>query len=64
MPFITFEMIEGRTPEQKRKLMEEITALCVNVLDVPADRVHIFFEDLKKDQYARGGKFVSDIEAK
>lgn len=64
MPFITIEMIEGRTPEQKRKLMEGITNLVMETLDVPADKVFIFIEDLKKDHYARGGKFVSDTETK
>lgn len=62
MPFITIEMIEGRTPEQKRKLMEGITNLVVETLDVPADKVFVFIEDLKKDHYARGGKFASDTD--
>lgn len=64
MPFITIEMIEGRSPEQKRQLMEGVTKLFTETLQIPEDRVFIFFEDLKKDHYARGGKFVSDTENK
>lgn len=64
MPFITIKLLEGRTQEQKRKLMEGITHLCMETIDVPKEKVFIFFEDLKKDSYAPQGEFVSDREAK
>jgi len=60
MPFITIEMVEGRTPEQKRELVEKITKVVSETVNVPADRVFIFLEDLKKDHYAKGGKLLSD----
>nr|WP_268928813.1 2-hydroxymuconate tautomerase [Microaerobacter geothermalis] len=60
MPFVTIELLEGRTPEQKRELMEKITKVVCETVNVPAERVHVFIEDLKKDHYAVAGKFMSD----
>ena len=62
MPFITIEMVEGRTPEQKRELVEKITQVVSEVVDVPKERVFIFLEDLKKDHYAKAGKLLIDQE--
>jgi len=62
MPFITIEMVEGRTPEQKRELVERITQVVSEVVDVPKERVFIFLEDLKKDHYAKSGKLLIDQE--
>lgn len=60
VPFITIELLEGRTHEQKKELMEKITSVVTETLNVPADRVFIFIEDLKADHYARGGVFASE----
>ncbi|WP_339060843.1 2-hydroxymuconate tautomerase [Tepidibacillus marianensis] len=62
MPFITIEMVEGRTPEQKRELVEKITKVVAETVNVPEERVFIFLEDLKKDHYAKGGKLLIDQE--
>ncbi|MFV9510372.1 2-hydroxymuconate tautomerase [Tepidibacillus sp. LV47] len=62
MPFVTIEMIEGRTPEQKRELVEKITKVVAETVNVPEERVYVFIEDLKKDHFARGGKLVIDQE--
>lgn len=62
MPFITIEMVEGRTPEQKRELVEKITKVVSETVNVPPERVFIFLEDLKKDHYAKNGKLLIDHE--
>jgi len=61
MPFVTIEMVEGRTPEQKRELVEKITKVVMETVDVPAERVYVFLEDLKKDHFASGGKLRSEV---
>jgi 4-oxalocrotonate tautomerase len=60
MPFITIEMREGRTMEQKRKLTAEITRVVSEICEVPEDRVWIFIEDLKPDAFGKGGKLLLD----
>lgn len=60
MPFITVEMVEGRSLEQKRELVEKITKVVAETVNVPEERVYVFIEDLKKDNFARSGKLLID----
>ena len=60
MPFITVEMLEGKTKEQKRQLIERMTDVACETLGVDASKVFIFIEDLEKDNYGKNGKMFSD----
>ncbi|WP_018131712.1 2-hydroxymuconate tautomerase [Effusibacillus pohliae] len=60
MPFITIEMKEGRTLEQKRRLAAEVTKVVCEICEVPADRVYVFIEDLKSDAFGKAGKLMID----
>lgn len=59
MPFIHVEILEGVSTEQKQQLVKEMTDSFVRIAGAPRERVFIFFEDLKRDNYARGGSLVS-----
>jgi 4-oxalocrotonate tautomerase len=48
-------MIEGRTVEQKRKLVQEITRVSVEVLGGSPDSVDILITDVKRENWATGG---------
>lgn len=61
MPFITVKVLEGKTTEQKKQLVERMTAVVTETFDVSQDAVYIFFEDLKKDDYGKHGKLYSNI---
>ncbi|MFC3884806.1 2-hydroxymuconate tautomerase [Bacillus songklensis] len=63
MPFITVKVLEGKTKEQKRELVEKMTELVSQTFEVEKDRVFIFIEDLQKDNYGKQGKLFSDLEA-
>jgi 4-oxalocrotonate tautomerase len=60
MPHITVELIEGRTIEQKRKLVEGITQVVVDSLKVPPEAVAISLQDKKREDLAKAGKLYSD----
>ncbi len=60
MPLVTIKILEGRTIEQKRNMVKDITeALVKNIGCAPAT-VHIDILDLKKENIADGGKLLSD----
>jgi 4-oxalocrotonate tautomerase len=60
MPTIIVEADEGRTIEQKRQLVKDITdAVCKN-FKVPADAVTIFIHEGKKENRGKAGKLASD----
>ena len=60
MPAYHIEMMEGRTLDQKKKLVEAITRVTVEVLGVKPDSVDILIADIKRENWATGGKLWSD----
>lgn len=60
MPTYHVEMMEGRTLEQKRKLVEEITRVSVEVLGGSAESVDVILTDIKRENWATGGMLWSD----
>lgn len=61
MPFIRVDMLEGRTPEQKRALIRELSETASRVLDTPIDRVRVLINEIPKTHWGIGGKPVSEI---
>jgi 4-oxalocrotonate tautomerase len=60
MPLIHVSLFEGRTLEQKREFAVAVTADAVRVLKCPPESVDVIFEDVKKADWASGGKLASD----
>lgn len=60
MPIVTIKMIEGRTDEQKRNLVEQVTTAVSETVNAPKENVSIIIEEMKKEHYATGGVRVSD----
>jgi 4-oxalocrotonate tautomerase len=60
MPTYHIEMLEGRTVAQKKKLAEEITRVTVEVLGGSPDSVDILITDVKRENWATGGKLWSE----
>ena len=61
MPTIIVEADEGRTIEQKRGLVKDITdAICKNYT-VPPEAVTILLHEQKKENRGKAGKLASDL---
>ena len=60
MPTYHIEMLEGRTIEQKKKLVEAITRVTVEVLGSAPESVDILITDVKRENWATGGKLWSE----
>ena len=59
MPIVTVEMWEGRTIEQKKKLVKGITSVITD-MGVRPEGVTILIKDVPKHNWARGGKLASE----
>jgi 4-oxalocrotonate tautomerase len=59
MPVITVDMWEGRTLEQKRKLVQGLTEAFVNI-GTPAEGVHIILNEHPTHCWATNGKLASE----
>ena len=55
MPEIIVYAVEGRTAEQKKSLMKDITDVVVRNFEVPAEAVVVQIVESKKDSKAKGG---------
>ena len=60
MPTYHVEMMEGRTVEQKKKLVAEITRVSVDILGGEAGSVDVIITDIKRENWATGGKLWSE----
>jgi 4-oxalocrotonate tautomerase len=63
MPTIRVELFEGRSPEQKRQLAQELTEACVRVLGSKPDGVDVLFFDIARGNWATGGVLWSDASS-
>ena len=60
MPTCHVEMFEGRTLEQKKKFVEAITGVSVEVRGGEATSVDVLIADVKRETWATGGKLWSE----
>ncbi|WP_279326628.1 2-hydroxymuconate tautomerase [Bacillus kexueae] len=60
MPYVTVKMLEGRSEEQKKALVEKVTAAVSETTGAPAEKIVVFIEEMSKNHYAVGGKRLSD----
>ena len=63
MPEIVVYALEGRSVEQKRGLMKDLTQAMVKNFGVPADAVVVTMVESAKDNKAKGGVLFSDMSA-
>lgn len=63
MPQMHVYLFEGRTLEQKRKLVANLTEAVVKSLDVKPEAVRITLIETKKEHTAVGGQLVIDKKA-
>jgi 4-oxalocrotonate tautomerase len=57
-------MLEGRTIEQKKRLVQEITRVTVEVLGGSAASVDVLITDVKPENWATGGVLWSEPRPK
>ena len=60
MPTYHVEMMEGSAPEQKKKLVAELTRVSVEVLAVKPESVDVIITDIKRENWATGGTLWSE----
>jgi 4-oxalocrotonate tautomerase len=56
MPMVTIEWLNGRSPAQKAKLSKAMTRAFVEIAKVKPEQMWIVFRDVKRSDWAMGGK--------
>lgn len=60
MPLVHIDLIEGRSDEQLRGLVKDVTEAIAKNANVPAERIHIVLNEMKKDRYSVGGQMADE----
>lgn len=60
MPYVTVKMLEGRSDEQKKALVEKVTEAVVETTGASKEKVVVFIEEMQKQHYAVAGKLMSE----
>ncbi len=64
MPFVQVTIVEGRTVEQKRALIQGITEACVSAVDATPENVRIAIYEVSPDEWGVAGETVTQIRAR
>ncbi len=64
MPDVHISWLEGRTVEQKRKVVERITQILLEEAGAKPETTHIVFVDIPHTNFASGGILVADKRKK
>lgn len=60
MPHVQITWVAGRTPEQKRKVVEQVTKVLEEEGRAKRENVHVSFVDVPATDYAEGGVLAAD----
>jgi 4-oxalocrotonate tautomerase len=60
MPTLRLEMHPGRTADQKRAFVREVTRVAAETLACPLESVDVVITEVARDSWAKAGKLMSD----
>ena len=55
VPNVTIEWLQGRTLDQKRKVIAGITEVLVDEAEARKEAVQVTFQEMSKEDWGRGG---------
>ena len=62
MPFAQIFLVEGRTEEQKRAVIEKVTQALCEAVGAPQETVRVMISDVPKTNWGIAGKSVKDLD--
>ena len=60
MPIVNVKLLEGRTDDQLKDLVNEVTHAVEKTTGANKEAIHVVIEEMKKSHYAVGGVRKSD----
>ena len=61
MPFAQIYMIEGRTEEQKRAVIEKVTQALSDAVGAPKENVRVWIHDVPSENWGIAGVSAKDL---
>ncbi|MBM96834.1 MAG: 4-oxalocrotonate tautomerase [Oceanospirillaceae bacterium] len=60
MPYVNVQITEGASRDQKRKLVEDITASLVNNLGKQPEHIHIVIQEVAEQNWGYSGMLTDE----
>lgn len=60
MPLVHIDLIAGRSEQQLKNLVRDVTDAIVKNTGAPAEHVHIVLNEMQKNRYSVAGKMRSE----
>ncbi|MEK8027625.1 MAG: 4-oxalocrotonate tautomerase [Pseudomonadota bacterium] len=61
MPFAQVFMIEGRTEDQKRAVIEKVSAALVEATGAPKEAIRVWIQEVPKTNWGIAGQTAKDL---
>ena len=61
MPVVKIDMWEGRTKEQKERLIKSVSNAIANTLEIPKEHITVIINDVSKTNWGLKGEQASEI---
>ena len=61
MPLAHIFMLQGRTDEQKKAVIEKVTQAIMEAVAAPRENVRVIIQEIPKTQWGIGGKTAHDL---
>jgi len=64
MPIISVQLLRGRAPELKRKLMQELAQAAIRTLGVPEQSVRVILAEVEPEHWGIGTRSKAEIDSR
>lgn len=61
MPFAQIYMLEGRTAEQKKAVIEKVTAALHEAIGAPKEAIRVWIHEMPKENWGIAGVSAKDL---
>ncbi|WP_281275378.1 2-hydroxymuconate tautomerase [Azoarcus indigens] len=61
MPFAQIYLLEGRSEDEKRAVIEKVTQALVEAVDTPRERVRVWIHEVPKANWGIAGQTAKDL---
>lgn len=58
MPLVQINIVEGRSPEKKERLIREVTDVVAEVLEAPVENVRVLIQEMQPEHWGIAGESV------
>lgn len=64
MPIVQIQLLEGRSTDQKREIIYEVTETLSKVADVPKERIRVIIQEIPLEHWGINGETMAQYRKK